>query len=83
MKNNNKMRPLNIDIAQILEKLNPKFIESLPISPEELFRYAKRRIYPEISDNIPEDLAKKMLEYRLSDEDYFITFLKILDIKAY
>ena len=83
MKNNNKMRPLNIDIAQILEKLNPKFIESLPISPEELLRYTKRRINPEISDNIPEDLAKKMLEYRLSDEDYFITFLKILDIKAY
>lgn len=78
MKNNNKMRPLNIDIAQILEKLNPKFIESLPISPEELLRYTKRRINPEISDNIPEDLAKKMLEYRLSDEDYFITFLKII-----
>lgn len=77
--NNNEMRKLDENVLKkVVGKLNADFIKDLPITAEELFEFAKRRIEPQISSNISYDLGKRMLESRLSDEDYFITFLKAI-----
>ena len=75
----NDMRKLNPSaLENACQILNQDFIDSLPYSPEELFEFAKRRTNPTISDNISYNLGKRMLESRLTDEDYFITFLKVI-----
>lgn len=66
-------------LENVCKKLNEDFIDSLPYSPEELFEFAERRIKPTISDNISYNLGKRMLETRLTDEDYFMTFLKVIE----
>ena len=71
----------NLDESALEEALlclNGEFLKDLPDTPENLFKYASRRVEPEISDSISYDLGRKMLEYRLSDKEYFITFLKIV-----
>lgn len=79
MEKNNIRRILNKSaLEEALLVLNKEFLNDLPDTPENLFYYAKRRVKPEISNNISKDLGKKMLEYRLSDKEYFITFLKIV-----
>lgn len=65
-------------LHEALLELNADFLSELPDTPENLFKYASRRVEPEISSNISYDLGRKMLDYRLSDKDYFITFLKIV-----
>lgn len=60
-------------LENVLSKLNPKFIDSLPDKPENILKFAKRRTDPVISKNINEELANKMRAYRLSDEDYLVT----------
>lgn len=73
------MRKLNPSaLENACQMLNQDFIDSLPYSPEELSEFAKRRTNPTISDNISYNLGKRMLESRLTDEDYFITFLKVI-----
>ena len=77
---NSKMRKLDKSVLdEVIQELNPDFIKDLPQSPEIIFEFARRRINPEISDNISYNLGKKMLDYRLSDKDYFITFLKVIN----
>lgn len=63
---------------EALVELNNDFLNDLPDKPENLFKYTSRRVEPEISNNISYDLGRKMLDYRLSDKEYFITFLKIV-----
>jgi len=66
-------------LEKVLEKLNVDFINELPIPPEELLKFATRRTDPVISENISYSLGKSMLEHRLSDEDYLITFFKVIN----
>ena len=71
----------NLDESALEEALlclNDEFLKDLPDTPENLFKYASRSVEPEISDSISYDSGRKMLEYRLSDKEYFITFLKIV-----
>lgn len=65
-------------LKEALLDLNDDFLNDLPETPENLFKYASRRVEPEISSNISYDLGRRMLDYRLSDKEYFITFLKIV-----
>lgn len=74
-----KMRKLDKSaIDEAIKELNSEFINNLPYSPEILFEFANRRVEPEISENISYNLGKKMLDYRLNDKNYFITFLRIV-----
>ena len=82
MAKNNIKRNLDDNVLNIvLKELNRDFIDSLPDTPEVLFTYAKRRVEPEISNNISYNLGKDMLKSRLSDKDYFITFLKVVHLQ--
>lgn len=60
----------------VLSKLNPEFIQELPVSPKELLKYATRRTDPVISENITYSLGRSMLAHRLSDEDYLMAFFQ-------
>lgn len=65
-------------LKEALLELNDDFLNDLPDTPKNLFKYVSRRVEPEISNNISYDLGRKMLDYRLSDKEYFIAFLKIV-----
>lgn len=62
----------------VLSKLNPEFIQELPVTPQELLKYATRRTDPVISENITYSLGQSMLAHRLSDEDYLMAFLQVV-----
>lgn len=62
----------------VISKLNPEFIEELPLSPKELLKYATRRTDPVISENITYSLGQSMLSHRLSDEDYLMVFFQVV-----
>lgn len=52
----------NLDESALKEALlvlNDDFLNDLPDTPENLFKYASRRVEPEISSNISYDLGKK------------------------
>ena len=65
-------------LEQALLELNQDFLDDLPETPQKLFEYTSRRAEPEISSSINYELGQRMLNNRLSDKDYFITFLKIV-----
>lgn len=56
-------------LKRTVEKMNPVLIKSLPASPEEILPYAQRRTDPVISSNLSSELAERMRQSRLSDED--------------
>ena len=67
-------------LKRTVEKMNPVLIKSLPASPEEILPYAQRRTDPVISSNLSSELAERMRQSRLSDEDYLATlFLSMYD----
>jgi len=70
-------------LPKIEEQLSPEFIRELPSSLSELVKYAKRRTDPVISENIPYPLGQKMLNSRMSDEEFFIAFLQALHATFY
>ena len=56
-------------------------ISFLPTKPENILRFAQRRTEPVITNNIDENLKRKMLDSRLSDEDYLSTlFMAMGDV---
>ncbi len=65
-------------LEEVLDELSSYFVNDLPEPPENLFKYTSRRVNPEISNNISYELGNKMIKYRLSDKEYFISFLKIV-----
>ena len=65
-------------LDELLEESNSDFIEKLPDTPQEILKFAKRRVYPYISDSIKPSLAKQMLEMRLSDKEYLRTLFKAM-----
>ena len=67
----------------VLSKLNPEFIQELPVSPKELLKYATRRTDPVISENITYSLGQSMLSHRLSDEDYLMAFFQAVHTSFY
>ena len=76
-----KKRTITEETLKItVEKMNPVLIKSLPASPEEILPYAQRRTDPVISSNLSSELAERMRQSRLSDEDYLATlFLSMYD----
>jgi len=66
-------------LDRVLRSLNKDFVNDLPIPPNDLLEFAKRRTNPFISDNISHSLGKSMLSHRLSDEDYLVTFFKVVN----
>lgn len=62
----------------VISKLNPEFMNELPLSPKELLKYATRRTDPVISENISYSLGQSMLSHRLSDEDYLMVFFQVV-----
>ena len=64
-------------LERVLGELNPDFIATLPADPSRLLHYATRRADPVISANISYELGRKMLDYRLSDEEYLKTYFRI------
>ena len=77
----NKKRIISEDtLKKVVAKMNPVLIKSLPASPEEILPYAQRRTDPVISKNLSSELAERMRQSRLSDEDYLETlFLSMYD----
>lgn len=66
-------------IRKVVSNLSDEFINSLPGKPERIAEeFALRIQQPYFSPSISVDLREMMLEHRLSDEDYLITFFKIL-----
>lgn len=65
-------------LNELLQDLNPKFINELPDTPQEILRFARRRVNPYISDNISSTLAKQMIDTRLSDKEYLLTLFKAM-----
>lgn len=63
-------------LNELLQELNPDFIKALPDTPQEILKFARRRVNPYISENISELLAKQMLEKRQSDKEYLLTLFK-------
>lgn len=39
-------------LNELLQELNPDFIKKLPDTPQEILKFARRRVNPYISDNI-------------------------------
>lgn len=79
MQKNNIRRKLDRSaLEEALLELNQDFLDDLPETPQKLFEYTSRRAEPEISSSIDYELGQRMLKNRLSDKDYFITFLKIV-----
>ena len=77
--NNGEMRNLEDGtLEKVLQRTNEDFLKALPADPKYIFQFAKRRREPKISENISYNLGIKMLDSRLSDEEYFETFLKII-----
>ena len=79
-----KRRLVNIDeLVSNAEKTFPaQFRRDLPITIEEIAKkYATRRIDPFISPSIKPEIKEKMIEYRLSDEDYLNTLILIIHDK--
>lgn len=75
----NKTRGISEEtLRKVVSGLNPDFIKGLPETPEVLYKYVQRRTDPVISKNISYELGLKMQNTRLSDEDYLLTFFKIL-----
>lgn len=71
-----KKRRISLETLEAVKsRINPELVNSLPVSIEEILPFVQRRTDPVISKNISPDLAQKMKDYRLSDEDYLITFL--------
>ena len=67
-------------LNELLQELNPDFIKKLPDTPQEILKFAKRRVNPYISENINETLAKQMLETRQTDKEYLLTLFKAMTI---
>ena len=67
-------------LNELLQELNPDFIKKLPDTPQEILKFARRRVNPYISDNISEILAKQMLETRQTDKEYLLTLFKAITI---
>ena len=65
-------------LNELLQELNPDFIKKLPDTPQEILKFARRRVNPYISDNISEILAKQMLETRQTDKEYLLTLFKAI-----
>lgn len=63
-------------LNELLKELNPEFISELPDTPQEILKFARRRVNPYISDNISQTLAKQMLETRQTDKEYLLTLFK-------
>jgi len=61
-------------ITKVISYLNKDFIEELPASPEEIAKYAIRRTHPVISNNISFSLGQAMLNNRMTDEEYLLSF---------
>lgn len=79
MQRDNMRRKLDKSaLNEAITELNQDFLNDLPETPQELFEYTSRRIEPEISSGIDYELGQRMLNNRLSDKEYFITFLKIV-----
>ena len=76
-----KRRLENIDelVANAEKTFTAQFRRDLPITIEEIAkRYATRRIDPFISPSIKPEIRKKMIESRLSDEEYLNTLILII-----
>lgn len=67
----------------VISKLNPEFIQELPVTPKELLKYATRRTDPVISENITYSLGQSMLAHRLSDEDYLMAFFQAVHMSFF
>lgn len=67
-------------LEELLEESNSEFIKNLPDTPQEILKFARRRVYPYISDSIKPSLAKQMLEMRLSDKEYLSTLFKAMSV---
>lgn len=67
-------------LNELLQELNTDFISELPDTPQEILKFAKRRVNPYISDNISNSLAKQMLETRQTDKEYLLTLFKALRV---
>ena len=65
-------------LNELLQELNPDFIKKLPDTPQEILKFARRRVNPYISENISELLAKQMLEKRQPDKEYLLTLFKAM-----
>ena len=71
-----KKRTISIETLKAIEpQINPILLYSIPEKLEEILPFAQRRTEPVITNNIDENLRSKMLDYRLSDEDYLLTLL--------
>lgn len=78
---NEETRGISKDVLEkLLGELNRDFIDNLPSDPSDIINFAKRRINPYIASSLGEDLAKRMLEYRLSDKDYLLTLFKSMSV---
>lgn len=77
MINYNETREISEEtLNELLQELNPKFISELPDTPQEILKFARRRVNPYISNNISQPLAKQMLETRQTDKEYLLTLFK-------
>lgn len=71
----------NIDeLVSNAEKIfSTQFISELPITIEKIAKeYATRRISPYISETIKPEIKEKMLNHKLSDQDYLNTLILII-----
>ena len=73
--NTNKQRRIgNNTLKRILPLMDKNCLNNLPNKPQKLLKYVKRRISPFISPYISHSLKLKMYNYRMTDEEYLLSF---------
>lgn len=70
-------------LTKLLPIFTKKFWSELPNTPQNLLKYAKRRVSPFISPYIGKSLRIKMLESRMTDEEYLFSFYHAVHMHFY
>lgn len=80
MNTNNQRYIGNDALERVLHFIDKISLKDLPNTPQKLLKYAKRRVSPFISPYISDSLKIKMLESRLTDEEYLLSFYHAINM---
>ena len=79
--NTNIQRNIRNDVLErVIQFIERSSLKELPKTPQKLLKYAKRRVSPFISPYISDSLKIKMLESRMTDEEYLICFYNAINM---
>lgn len=79
--NRNIQRYIGNDVlGRVLQFKDNSSLKDLPNTPQNLLKYAKRRVSPFISPYISDSLKIKMLESRMTDEEYLLSFYNAINM---